>query len=170
MSRMHSHRRHLVLMVAIASLLILGLSGAHARDSQDPPAASPLLIDALAVEPAGSVMVMGKNFTPGGEAYIALYDQWGRQLHETRWVMASDVVYGPNGSQDPATGFSQGGTINAIFGASEAIYGPHGSQDPARGYVAGTHSSGLCGAEVMARAFDEQTAAWSDLLDINADC
>lgn len=170
MSRTRSHRRHFVLMVAIAGLLILEIPGAFARDSQVPVAASPILIDALAVTPEGSVMVMGRNFTPGGEVYIALYDQWGKQLHETRWVTASDAVYGPNGSQDPATGFSRAGTINAILGASEAIYGPNGSQDPARGYVAGASFPSLCGAEVMARAYDEQTDTWSDLLDINADC
>lgn len=51
-----------------------------------------------------SFVVSGNGFTPGGDVYIALYDQWGMILNETRWVAASESIHGPNGSQDPAQG------------------------------------------------------------------
>jgi len=35
-----------------------------------------------------SIVVEGHGFTPGGDVYIALYDQWGLILHETRCVAA----------------------------------------------------------------------------------
>jgi hypothetical protein len=73
--------------------------------------------------------------------YVALYDKWGTSLHETRWISASADQYGANGSADPATGFHRGGSLTETF-------------------------AGLCGASVMVRAFDQQTAAWSNWLDI----
>jgi hypothetical protein len=51
--------------------------------------------------------------------------------------------YGPNGSQDPALGFRRGGTSSDAFG-------------------------GLCRATAMVRAYDRQTARWSNWLDVES--
>lgn len=154
---------------------------------------------ASAVAP-GAIEVNGERFSPGGLVYIALYDGWGTTLHETRWVASSPTVYGVNGSQDPAQGHVQGGQIREafvtsrepVYGANgnqdpaqgyiagdegfqahEAVYGPNGSQDPAQGYVAGDDSqerAAACAAPLMVRAFDQQTASWSNLLDVDSGC
>src|SRR5690606_1638571 len=36
--------------------------------------------------------VAGTDFTPGGLVYLAVYDQMGAKLYETRWVTASLVT------------------------------------------------------------------------------
>jgi hypothetical protein len=36
----------------------------------------------------GSIRVTGSGFTAGGDVFIGLYDQWGKQLYEPRWVAA----------------------------------------------------------------------------------
>ena len=57
---------------------------------------------------------------------------------------------------------------------SETVDGPNGSQDPATGFVRGDPGGeiarSLCGTTVVARAGDAQTATWSYLLDANAGC
>ena len=203
MNRLHLYRRPLVLVLVILGLVVSGNSVAYADRAQLSPTASPLLIDVSAAQSPGSVIVTGHGFTPGGEVYIALYDQWGMQLHETRWINASQTVYGPNGSQDPAAGFVEGGSANETFGTLETVYGPNGSQDPANGYIRGTSDTtivggsetvygpngsqdpatgfvpgkpgreiagSLCGTTVMVRAYDQQTATWSNMLDADVGC
>lgn len=78
--------------------------------------------------------------------YVALYDQWGMELRETRWVTASVTAFGPHGSQDPAKGYAPGGTIEETFGTIEPVFGPHGSQDPANGYIRGSGDTIVVGA------------------------
>jgi len=118
--------------------------------------------------------------------YISLYDQWstwGTQRYETRWVTASETTSGANGSQHPAQGYAKGVTISEHFGPSETVYGLNGSQDPAAGYVLGTSeisvdSSGSvaivagsqCDTSVMMRAFDAQSATWSNMFDLTVGC
>jgi hypothetical protein len=176
MNRLQFYRRQLVLMLALVGLVALGSPIAHAEQApQVAPAISPFLSAASAVAQApGSVLVTGRNFTPGSRVYVALYDQWGMELYETRWVTASETIYGPNGSQDPATGFSRGGVIAETFGASPTVYRPFGSQDPATSYVPVEAVSepfgSLCGTTAMVRAWDVGTAAWSNLLDVQAGC
>lgn len=145
MNRVHPSRRQLVIVLAILGLVVSGSPFAPANRAQLSPVSSPLIITAAAGQSPGSVTVTGRNFTPGGRVYVALYDQWGMQLHETRWINASGTAYGPNGSQDPATGFVRG--------------------EPGHEIV-----SSLCGATAMARAYDEQTDAWSNMLDVDAGC
>ena len=46
--------------------------------------------------------VTGKDFTPGGRVYLAIYDQMGAQLYETRWITASLpllALTGPTGHE-----------------------------------------------------------------------
>lgn len=106
-----------------------------------------------------SIVVEGHGFTPGGDVYIALYDQWGLILHETRWVAAGG-----------------GGAIREAFEiATESIYGPNGSQDPSQPDRRGLTTSELpssasCPDTLMVRAFDQRANAWSNVLDVEADC
>jgi len=162
----------------------------------------PVLTSAVATSlPADAITVSGNGFSGGGLVYVALYDQWGMALQETRWTSASPTVYGLNGSLDPANGFREGGSITEVFeqftatvygpnGSQDpaqgyhqgndaldvtgAIYGPNGSQDPAQGYIPGSSlseaASTYCEQALMARAFDQNTASWSNLVDVASGC
>lgn len=134
--------RHVVLRLVILGLLAFAPSFATAQEQS---ASVPLLLDGSAASAPGSARVTGHNFTPGGAVYLALYDQWGMELHETHWVTASVTTFGPNGSQDPANGYVQGGTIDGMLGIIEPVYGPNGSQDPANGYVRGSDDTMVVG-------------------------
>ncbi len=76
---------------------------------------------------------------------IALYDQWGRHLHRVHRFTASSATFGPNGSQDHATGYLRGILDTDVIGS-------------------------LCGTSVMVRAYDARAAAWSNMLDIDTGC
>jgi len=189
MNSVHRSRRQLVLVLAILGLVVSGSQVAHIGSAQSAPVTSSLVIDATAQSP-GSVTVTGQNFTPGGRVYVALYDQWGMRLHETRWIVASRTVYEPMRSDDPTAGFVPGGAIEAIFGVTGSVEGssvaideisggsesifPNGSHMSATEYVpvdlVDERVGNLCGATAMARAYDEQTDAWSNMLDIDAGC
>lgn len=172
MNCFHISRHSLVLTMTILGLVVLGRPMAQGTAVQVPLAASSLLIDAA---PAlDQALVTGRNFTPGGEVSIALYDQWGRHLQRVHRFTASAATFGPNGSQDPATGYVRGGTFDQVLRVSETVYGPNGSQDPATGYVRGILDTevvgSLCGTAVMVRAYDARAAAWSNMLDIDPGC
>lgn len=96
-------RRQLGLVLAIVCLVAPGTPVAQAWSAQPAPVTTPLLTDAAAASALGSAEVTGQHFSQGGKVYVALYDQWGVQLHETRWVTASMATFGANGSQDPPT-------------------------------------------------------------------
>lgn len=159
----------------------------------------PVLTSAVAMSiPFATVSVSGHGFTSGSLVYIVLYDQWGEALQETRWTSASTAVYGPNGSMDPALGYVDGGRIDEVFAQfretiygpnggmdpalgyrpgtdltipRKAIYGPNGSMDPAQGYIPGDGADQIpCDQPLMVRAFDNQTAAWSNLVDVVSGC
>jgi hypothetical protein len=91
------------------------------------------------------IVVTGQGFTPRGDIYIALYDRWGTRLYETRWVIASETVSGPEGSLDPATVYDEGGVVYASF-------------------------DHMCFDAVMVRAYDQGTDTWSNLLDVDSTC
>lgn len=128
-----------VLVLALLSVVLLGTSSVGAAPAGANPAG--LSLTAAAVAP-GSLAVAARGFTPGGRVYIALYDVWGTKRYETRWTAASTPVYGRDGSQDPAAGFFAGGTLSARFDQ-------------------------LCGATLMARAYDAATERWSTWLDVD---
>lgn len=142
-------RCQLGLLLTLVSLVALGslTTSAVAAGPADLPGSTsgPVLTGAAAAQPTGTITVTGEAFTPGGQAYVALYDQLGAQLYETRWLTASPTIYGRNGSLDPATGFSRGGTLSETFGQ-------------------------LCGATVMVRAYDQPTKTWSNWLDLASEC
>jgi hypothetical protein len=141
MSRFHP--RHLVLLLALVSLVVAAPTPTWATQ---PTSALPTLTDVSATShEEGIIKVRGKAFSPGGQVYIALYDRWGATLHETRWVTSSATVYGRDGSADPAAGYHRGGTVREVF-------------------------AHLCDATPMVRAYDQDTATWSNWLDVQPGC
>jgi hypothetical protein len=79
----------------------------------------------------GSLSVTGERFTTGGRVYVAIYDQMGAKLYETRWVTATPAI---------AIGPAGGGALSTTF-------------------------NGLCGADVLIRAYDQDTALWTNWLE-----
>ena len=136
----------LCLMALGATASVAGPGGASAAEAS---VVTPLLISAGTSSPtardAGLIVVTGDTFTPGGQVYIALYDEWGQRLFENRWTTASPDVIGANGSMDPARGYQAGGFLRESF-------------------------DHLCGATVMVRAYDQGTASWSNWLDAQPNC
>lgn len=174
MNRLHHYRRQFAL-VLLLGLVMTGTSIAHAHMAQVVPDSQPLLITASrSLQSPDAMSVTGQNFTPGGAVYVVLYDRLGMEQYEPHWVTATEPVYGANGSQDPATGFRQGGTIDELFGTFATVYRVNGSQDPASGYVVGGADFSLvgrvCGTSVMIRAYDAQSGAWSNVLDVDPGC
>ena len=139
--------RSLVLRLAVAFLVpLLGATtiSLRAAGQESSAGARPVLLAAAAAAFTPRITtVSGDGFTPGGEVYIALYDQWGSKLHETRLTAASGTMFGPNGSVDPSLGYHAGGRLTESFG-------------------------GLCGATAMVRAFDRGSATWSNWLDVDS--
>jgi hypothetical protein len=147
------------LIVGIAALT-LGMGSAGAADSDDRIANAlfddpvlvpvPSLTDVSATtQTARLFTVTGTGFTPGGRVYLAIYDQMGAQLYETRWITASLpllTVLGPTGHEGASlAGFGRGGTLREAF-------------------------ANLCGATAMMRAYDEATTMWSTWLTVEPAC
>jgi hypothetical protein len=197
MSVRRSSQRVLIGLLVLISLLSHVLSPtASARDTSSPV----LSVATAVALPSTLISVQGDGFSSGGLVYLAVYDRWGTELHDHVWTVASTAHYGTNGSADPAQGYVPAGTIDAVIDlypatvygtngsqdpaqgfrqsvdavpAPAAIYGPNGSQDPAQGYVPGVDQVTVgvsCGRDLMVRAYDQQGATWSNLLDIRAAC
>jgi hypothetical protein len=171
MNHPHVVYRLQVLLLTILGLVTLFGPVADAHTARTSLAGLGPLIHASIAQPLGSVLVTGDGFSPGGRVYVVLYDQWGQQLHENRWVTASASVDRIDGT---GYGSLQGGTINETFGSLGAIAGPHGNQDSANRYVAGNPkhevADNFCGTAIMVRAYDAQTELWSNVLDIDPCC
>ena len=146
-------RRSFGLLFLALCLLALGATTSLTRpggaSAAEAASVTPLLISAETSSPsardAGLIVVTGDTFTPGGQVYIALFDQWGQRLFENRWITATPEVFGPNGSIDPSYGYQAGGFLHESF-------------------------DHLCGATVMVRAYDQGTASWSNWLDAQPNC
>lgn len=145
-------RRQIVLLFALVNLVAFGSSATSADETFGPDIPTryvrslPTLTGAAPTSQIlGTITVTGEAFTPEGHVYIALYDQIGAELYETRWITVSPIVYGQNGSQDPAAGFRRGGTFSEAF-------------------------AHLCGATAMVRAYDRPTTTWSNRLDVAPGC
>jgi hypothetical protein len=189
------HSRFIICLLFLVSLGLSGLpNGTAAQTGTSLPSLSAAAMTAV---PQPFVTVAGEGFTKGGLVFVALYDQWGTTLQEHRWTVATTTVYGTNGSMDPAQGYVEGGKIaegfdlfrETIYGPNgsmdpaqgyvagnyepefvEAFYGPNGSQDPAQGYVPAHTVELACDAPLMVRAYDNQTQAWSNTLDVLIGC
>lgn len=145
-------------LVTLLGLLALGVGSAAevAADHMRPfPAAPvPTLIDVSLPAPTtglftattGLFSVAGHEFTPGGRVYLAIYDQMGAKLYETRWVTAAAAGGYPIGGENGhAQSSSPGGTLRESF-------------------------ANLCGAKAMMRALDSATATWSNWLTVEPTC
>jgi hypothetical protein len=189
------HSRFIVCLLFLVSLGLGNLpQDSLAQTGTSLPSLSAATMTAV---PGPFVTVAGEGFTHGGLVYIALYDQWGTDLKETRWTTASPETFGANGSLDPAQGYDAGGVVSEGFDLfRETVYGPNGSMDPAQGYAAGNYSPvvvdafyGLngsqdpangyvaaatvqesCSAPLMVRAYDQDQQAWSNTLDVSIGC
>jgi hypothetical protein len=145
-------RSLLAVVAAFLSLVTLGgaVAADHYRDPVPAPVAVPVpsLTDVSATSQTPTLFtVTGKDFTSGGRVYLAVYDQMGAKLYETRWVTATSApIHGPGDSLPNAQGpEGPGGTLREAFGQ-------------------------LCGATAMMRALDEQTAVWSNWLTVQFAC
>ena len=132
-------------MVVGIAAVTLGIGSAGAADtSQAVPV--PRLTDVSATtQTARLFTVTGEDFTPAGRVYLAIYDQMGAQLYETRWITASPglaVEAGPTGHE---AAFIRSGTLREAF-------------------------ANLCGATAMMRAYDEVTTVWSNWLTVEPAC
>jgi hypothetical protein len=148
----------LALVLAVLALAILsGAAGAGAHRPSAPDAGeraaapAPSLIDVSATTQTPALFtVTGTGFTPGGRVYLAIYDQMGARLYETRWVTAGLATttrhHEPGDGMLPPTAVTTpGGNLSEAFGH-------------------------LCGANAMMRALDQQTATWSNWLPVRFAC
>ena len=148
MIRVRRCRLRPVLLLALLGLLVLGGTVTPAAARQPVPV--PTLTDVSATTRTPALFtVTGLDFTPGGRVYLAIYDQMGDRLYETRWVVASPVVLavaaGPGHEGVGLDAADHGGTLREGF-------------------------AGLCGATAMLRALDEGTATWSNWLPVGFAC
>ena len=124
--------------------------------------------------PSALLVVEGEGFTPDGLVYIALYDRWGEDVYGHVWTIAAHGNFGVSGSQDPNLGYVPAGALDIVIDLSPATtYGPNGFQVPTTGVGSGAGqaiAAGACGRDLMVRAYDQQAAAWSNLLDVTAQC
>ncbi len=165
-------------IVCLVLLLGFGLIGSPTTTAQH-ASTFPVLTSAVPISAVpGSIMVTGNGFTHGGLVYIALYDQWGTALHETRWVTASVTVYQPSQNIAPGQGFSfdTGGNVAEVFEIvveAASISVPDGNQNPALNGSSSlpTTMPGVeCETALMVRAFDQASADWSNILNVELDC
>jgi hypothetical protein len=130
----------------VLAMAFLGLGLAVGATARADPGPAPRLIDVSAAASDHRVFTVdGADFTAGGRVYLAIYDQMGARLYETRWTVATPalpVEVGPTGHE--ATGL-RGGTVHQSFGQ-------------------------LCGATAMMRALDQATATWSNWVAVAPAC
>ena len=154
------HRR---LSLSLALVLLVLLCPGSARLSTAAPIVTtgPVLNAVVASSDLPDVVtVSGNGFTPGGRVYVALYDQWGAALYETRWVTASERYFQPPvnlGTGDDLV-FDTGGAIAEGFVIVPGVLDlAEGSQQ---------NAPLVCTTALMARAYDQSTATWSAMVDL----
>jgi hypothetical protein len=140
--------RHITLRTQLFTLFLLltgiiSVSGA-AIAAPDDQAIVPLISSAsTSTASQGTIVVSGAHFTPGGDVFIAIHGRRGEIVQESRWTTASVAPMTINGVADPVVEAYPGGILFEIF--------DHLGDQP-----------------VTVRAFDRQTATWSNPLEINA--
>ena len=149
--------RPFVLLLALVALVALGAATVNAGASSAPAPGGeasaifpPLSLTGASASDRASEThsVTGVGFTPGGRVEIAIYDESGTELLESRWVTGTATVYGRDVTaevNDPMVGFTRAGVISAPFETA-------------------------CGTTTKARAYDQQTARWSDWLELAPRC
>lgn len=198
-----TNRSHLTATTIVAAGLLFML--ALLPLSITPVGAQPILSNSLSIQAAivpdqsNLLALRGDGFSPHGLVFIAISDPSGSGMNQHLWTVASNAVYGPNGSMDPAQGYVAGGTVSQVisfdasstfvtngsddpyWGADIAIpfpptatYGPNGSQDPAQGYDDGSRPSLVmdigCTNYLAAQAYDAETETWSRQSLVDVGC
>jgi hypothetical protein len=90
-------------------------------------------------------MVTGEQFTPGGQVDVAVFVSGDAHPAVRRSIRASQSIFGPNGSTDPARGFKQGGFVGLALGP-------------------------WCQEAGMVRAYDVHKGTWSNGLNVDLRC
>lgn len=140
---------NLISLLAIAAMLFVGLTPrSHASAAPLAAAQRPELTGGFDAAATGKVTLNGAHFTPGGDVYVAIYDQAGARLYEHRLAFA-----GPSIATQEA----------------EALNGSYHMPVVDEGTFSESFD-GLCGTAIMARALDESTKTWSEFLSLNANC
>lgn len=109
----------------------------------------PVLISANS-DGDGVLKVAGVSFTPGKRVYVAVYDVMGAKLYDGKWVKPAGLAM----------------HIGQTYSISSAN---SGGPLVARGSIAASFP-GMCGANVMIRAYDSGTETWSNWLEQNVTC
>ncbi len=151
MSRAHI-RSHGIRLLAYLSLAFLAGSTVEAAATTNPLDAintitpGPVLTGAACTsEGHGVLMVTGEQFTPGGEVAVGLFMPDKPDPAVIRAIRASQAIFGPNGSTDPARGFQRGGFVGIGLGS-------------------------WCQEARMVRAYDFQRGTWSNGLNVDLRC
>jgi hypothetical protein len=136
-------------MIVGITAIALG-NGSAGATAIRPSVAIPSLTDVSATTQTPRLFtVTGNGFTPGGRVYLAIYDQMGAQLYETRWSTAGLpllALMGPTGHEAALLpGAGRGGMLRETF-------------------------ANLCGATAMMRAYDLETLTWSTWLTVEPAC
>ena len=139
----------MIVMIVGITAVALGNGSAGAADIRQSVTVPSLTDTSGTTQTARLFTVTGKDFTAGGRVYLAIYDQMGTQLYETRWITANLPVLalmGPTGHEpDPLLGSDRGGMLHEAF-------------------------ANLCGATAMMRAYDLETDTWSTWLTVEPAC
>ncbi len=177
MTRSSRHHRPIIVVISLVGFLVLGASAAAAPITAS--GTGPTLTGvATRGEPIGKLVVTGDAFTPGGLVYVAVYDRLGAVLEEADLIADGPTAPGRNGSVDPAAEPAEGNAFGATTGrwitADPTAFGPNGSTDPATGYaIGGSFASAFgipCGVTLDSRAFDRDTASWSNWANTRLGC
>lgn len=111
----------------------------------------PLLLNSTQKDTGeGAISLTGLDFAAGHKVFIAVYDVMGAKLYPTKWITA-DTSY-------------------KITGMSDTSPEAHPIVSP---YPTGTfHETidGLCGANVLVRAYDATSEAWSNWINVAVAC
>ena len=145
-------RNHVIRLLACVSVAFLAGSTAEAMATTNPLDAvntvrpGPVLTGAdCSGEGQGVLMVTGERFTAGGEVAVVLSAPGEADPAVIRSTRASQSIFGPNGSTDPARGFRSGGFVGIAL-------------------ESWSHEAR------MVRAYDVQTGTWSNGLNLDPRC
>ena len=145
-------RSHVIRLLACLSLAFLAGSPGEAAATTNPLDAinavtpGPVLTGAACTgEGQGVLMVTGEQFTPGCEVAVGLFMPDTADPAVIRAIRASQPIFGPNGSTDPARGFQSGGFVGIALGS-------------------------WCQEARLVRAYDVQGGAWSNGLTVDLGC
>ena len=115
------------LMAAVGLLtLVIPAQADNRRMTTSPPVPSLTNVSATTQTPA-LFTITGNDFTPGGRVSLAIYDQMGAKLYETRWITANAAPPAPATQPSPdyaaqMAGNESGGTFG--FTAASATAPP----------------------------------------------